>query len=81
MLSIIWMLFVAWFLNLFGFGNTVIKGLVEIGGPEISLLGYYAIFAFAGLIKNILSALHPVDADYVIKIKSDLDKLDKKKRG
>ena len=74
MLSIIWMLFVAWFLNLFGFGNTVIKG------PEISLIGYYAIFACAGLLKNILSALHPVDADYVIKIKSDLDKLDKNKK-
>lgn len=80
MLSIIWMLFVAWFLNLFGLGNTVIRGIVELGGPEISLIGYYAIFACAGLLKNILAALHPIDADYVVKIKSDLDKLDKKKK-
>lgn len=58
MLSIIWMLFVAWFLNLFGFGNVVIKGLTQLGGPEITLTGYYFIFAAAGLIKNVFYALN-----------------------
>jgi len=80
MLSIIWMLFVAWFLNLFGLSNTVIRGIVELGGPEISLTGYYAIFACAGLLKNILAAIHPFDVDYIIKTKTDLEKLDKKKK-
>lgn len=48
------MLFVAWFLQLFGFDNIVIKGLAQLGGPEITIVGYYFIFAAAGLIKNIL---------------------------
>lgn len=55
MLSIAWMLFVAWFLNLFGFGNMIITGLSQLGGPEIGMIGYYFIFAVAGLIKNVLS--------------------------
>ena len=54
MANIIWMLFVAWFLNIFGFGNVVIKGLQQLGGPTITMTGYYFIFAAAGLIKNIL---------------------------
>ena len=58
MLSIIWMLFVAWFLNLFGFGNLVIKGLAQLGGPEITMIGYYFIFAAAGLIKNVFYTLN-----------------------
>ena len=63
MLSIIWMLFVAWFLNLFGLGNTIMRGIVELGGPEISLMGYYFIFAAAGLLKNILKSICHTKAD------------------
>lgn len=58
MLNIIWMLFVAWFLNLFGFGDTVITGLAQFGGPEITLAGYYFAFAVVGLIKNIIEKFH-----------------------
>ena len=63
MLSIIWMLFVAWFLQLFGFDNVVIKGLTQLGGPEIGAMGYYFIFAAAGLIKNIIHAFRSVIVD------------------
>lgn len=58
MLNIIWMLFVAWFLNLFGLGDTVITGLAQLGGPEITLTGYYFIFATVGLLKNIIEKFH-----------------------
>lgn len=58
MLNIIWMLFVAWFLNLFGFGNTVITGLAQLGGPEVTLTTYYFIFGAVGLLKNVLEKLH-----------------------
>lgn len=57
MLSIIWMFFVAWFLNLFGLGNLVIKGIRQFGGPEITMTGYYFIFASVGLLKHILYAV------------------------
>ena len=57
MLSIIWMFFVAWFLNLFGLGDLVIKGIKQFGGPEITMTGYYFIFACAGLLKHILYAI------------------------
>lgn len=70
MLSIIWMLFVAWFLQLFGFDNIVIKGLAQLGGPEIGVIGYYFIFAAAGLLKNVIYAFHnniTLDANKIIK--------------
>ena len=72
MLNIVWMLFVAWFLNLFGFSNTVIKGLVQLGGPEIGMMGYYLIFATAGLIKNIAHAFRSTIADAC----KEFDKID-----
>lgn len=58
MLNIIWMLFVAWFLNLFGFGNTVITGLAQWGGPELTMTGYYFAFAAVGLLKNVIEKFH-----------------------
>ena len=67
MANIIWMLFVAWFLNIFGFGDVVIKGLQQLGGPEITMTGYYFIFAAAGLIKNILYAIRKNVLGEVIK--------------
>lgn len=70
MLSIIWMLFVAWFLNLFGFSNLVINGISQLGGPELTITGYYFIFAAAGLLKNIIHAFHnsiTLNADEIIK--------------
>lgn len=57
MLNIVWMLFVAWFLNLFGFGDTVITGLQQFGGPAITITGYYFVFAVVGLVKNILEKI------------------------
>jgi len=70
MLSIIWMLFVAWFLNLFGFGNFFIKGVAQLGGPELTITGYYFIFAAVGLLKNVIHAFHnsvTLDANKIIK--------------
>ena len=72
MLNIVWMLFVAWFLQLFGFDNVVIKGLVQLGGPEIGMMGYYLIFAAAGLIKNIAHAFRSTVAE----VCKEMDKLD-----
>ncbi len=51
------MLFVAWFLNLFGLGNTVITGLSQWGGPEITMAGYYFAFAVVGLLKNVIEKI------------------------
>lgn len=59
MISTAWMLFVAWFLNLFGFGNTVITGLQELIGIEIGLTTYYFIFGALGLIKNVGKCFKP----------------------
>lgn len=72
MFSILWMLFVAWFLQLFGFDNIVIKGLVQLGRPEIGMMGYYLIFATAGLIKNIAHAFRSTIADAC----KEFDKID-----
>lgn len=58
MLNIIWMLFVAWSLNLFGFGDTVITGLAQWGGPELTMTGYYFAFAVVGLLKNVIEKFH-----------------------
>ncbi len=54
MINIAWSLFVAWFLNLFGFGTMFITGLNQWTGITITLSGYYFIFAVIGIIKNII---------------------------
>ena len=54
MLSIIWMIFVAWFLGVFGLDDLVINGFSQLFHMEIGITSYYFIFAIAGLIKNIL---------------------------
>lgn len=54
MLSIIWMLFVAWFLGIFGLDDLVINGFNQLFHMEIGITSYYFIFVIAGLIKNIL---------------------------
>lgn len=52
------MLFVAWFLNFFGFGNMFITGLEQWTGIQITMTGFYFIFAVVGLIKNIIEKFH-----------------------
>ena len=79
MINIAWMLFVGWFLNLFGFGHTVIAGMGQLTGIEITMASYYLIFAAAGLIKNILSAIShtatvELNKKYVDELKDILDK-------
>ena len=54
MLSIIWMVFVAWFLGIFGLDDLVINGFSQLFHMEIGITSYYFIFVIAGLIKNIL---------------------------
>ena len=54
MLSVIWMLFVAWFLGIFGLDDLVINGFNQLFHIEIGITSYYFIFAIAGLIKKIL---------------------------
>ena len=56
MLSVIWMLFVAWFLGIFGLDDLVINGFNQLFHMEIGITSYYLIFSLAGLIKNILKA-------------------------
>lgn len=58
MLNVVWMLFVAWFLSLFGFDEMFIEGLHQFGGPEITLTGYYFIFSVIGIIKNVVEKLN-----------------------
>lgn len=62
MLNILWMLFVAWFLGLFGFDDMIITGLTQWGGPEITITGYYFAFAVIGIIKNIIEKFHYNDS-------------------
>ena len=54
MLSIIWSLFVAWFLGIFGLDDLVINGFNQLFHIKIGIASYYFIFVIAGLIKNIL---------------------------
>lgn len=56
--SIIWMLIVAWFLDLFGFSNIVINGICQLGGPEMGVEAYYLVFALIGALKNLANCLH-----------------------
>lgn len=51
------MMFVAWFLNLFGFGTMFVTGLNQWTGIEITITGYYFIFAVIGIVKNIIEKL------------------------
>lgn len=58
MFSIIWSLFVAWFLGIFGLDDLVINGFNQLFHMEIGITSYYFIFAIAGLIKNILHTIN-----------------------
>lgn len=58
MLSVIWMIFVAWFLGIFGLDDLVINGFSQLFHMEIGITSYYFIFAIAGLIKNILHTIN-----------------------
>ncbi len=55
MLTIAIHLLIAWFMNLFGFGSVVITGTSEIFGLELSLTGYYFLFALLGLIRSLIA--------------------------
>ena len=57
-LSIACALLAGWFLNLFGFAALVSKGIVQLGGPEIGIAGYYLIFAAAGFLKNVFGRIN-----------------------
>ena len=52
------MLFVAWFLGIFGLDDLVINGFNQLFHIEIGITSYYFIFAIAGLIKNILHTIN-----------------------
>ena len=47
-------LILAWFLNLFGFGNIFVNGSRELLGLNITINGYYFIFFLAGLLIDII---------------------------
>lgn len=57
MLNIAWMMFVARILEMFGFDTMFITGLNQWTGIEITISGYYFIFAVIGIIKNIIEKL------------------------
>lgn len=71
MLNIIWALFVAWFLNIWGFSNVWITGFNELFGITISVTTYYFIFGAVGLLKNIIEKIH-----YNENLKVTLNKID-----
>lgn len=76
MWSILWMLFAAWFLDLFGFGNIVIKGLEQVGVNGVGIELYYLAFAVVGLIKHIYSETHTKE-NWTISISPNGKEVDK----
>lgn len=65
------MLFVAWFLNIWGFSNVWITGFNELFGMTISVTTYYFIFGAVGLLKNVIEKIH-----YNENLKVTLNKID-----
>lgn len=57
MLNIAWMMLVARILEMFGFDTMFITGLNQWTGIEITISGYYFIFAVIGIVKNIIEKL------------------------
>ena len=44
-----------WILSLFGFDGVVIAGMLQVFGLTIDSLGYYFLFASAGVLKSVLN--------------------------
>lgn len=55
MFGIIGGLLIAWLLNFIGFSDVLVQGINELFGLQISIAGYYVIFAIIGLITELLS--------------------------
>lgn len=56
MWSIVGALILAWFLALFGFDNLIIEGAKELFDVDITMTGYYFIFAVIGILKMLYSS-------------------------
>lgn len=76
MFSILWMLFVAWFLQLFGFNSLVINGMAQVFGVEIGMAGYYFIFILLGMLKVFAHAFG--FSGRMVKLSGDLEDLSEK---
>lgn len=57
MFGIIGGLLLAWFLWILGFATVIIEGIQELFGLNISMAGYYVLFALIGLITNLITML------------------------
>lgn len=59
--NIIWCLFAAWFLSLFGFDNLIINGFKELFNITITKTGYYFIWVLVAVICSTISILRGGD--------------------
>ncbi|NLW24423.1 MAG: hypothetical protein GXY91_04165 [Clostridia bacterium] len=57
-IGLVFGLIVGWFISLFGANTLIIQGIFELTGKEISIAGYYTIFAFLGLVSGLLNKRH-----------------------
>lgn len=57
MFGIIGGLLLAWLLWILGFSDTIIRGIHELFGLNISMAGYYVLFGLIGLITNLITML------------------------
>lgn len=63
MLYIIFNMFAAWILSLFGFDNLVIDSVQHLFNVSLTTGDYYFIFACIGTIKSIVSQHSPVEVN------------------
>lgn len=54
LLGLISGLIVAWLVSIFGGDLLIIQGVFELTGKQISIAGYYTIFALVGLIGGLI---------------------------
>ena len=56
MWSIVGALLLAWFLSIFGFDQLIIEGTKELFNLNITITGYYFIFAVVGIFRMLYSS-------------------------
>lgn len=56
-MGIIGGLFLGWFLGLFGFKGVMIAGMAQLFGVQLTVLGYYFMFAMMGFIFRLVQMI------------------------
>lgn len=65
LLGLISGLIVAWLVSIFGGDLLIIQGVFELTGKQISIAGYYTIFALVGLIMDLLRIVPKYPVKYL----------------